>query len=55
MELPTETVNTPVCVTKLVNSVNHAKIYVPKPVLKWVGGKTQILDKLMVEFPEEIK
>ena len=26
----------------------------PKPILKWVGGKTQILDKLMVEFPTEI-
>ena len=26
----------------------------PKPILKWVGGKTQILDKLMVEFPVEI-
>jgi hypothetical protein len=22
-----------------------------KPILKWVGGKTQILDKLIVEFP----
>jgi DNA adenine methylase len=27
---------------------------VPKPILKWVGGKTQILDKLIVEFPTEI-
>lgn len=27
---------------------------IPKPVLKWVGGKTQILDKLVVEFPREI-
>jgi DNA adenine methylase len=26
-----------------------------KPVLKWVGGKTQILDKLMVHFPTEIQ
>jgi DNA adenine methylase len=38
----------------LVKSVNHNKIQVPKPILKWVGGKTQILDKLMVEFPIEI-
>jgi DNA adenine methylase len=30
------------------------KIHIPKPILKWVGGKTQILDKLMVEFPSEI-
>lgn len=26
----------------------------PKPILKWVGGKTQILDKLMQKFPTEI-
>jgi DNA adenine methylase len=26
----------------------------PKPILKWVGGKTQILDKLMLDFPNEI-
>lgn len=26
----------------------------PKPILKWVGGKTQILDKLMTEFPTEM-
>jgi DNA adenine methylase len=26
----------------------------PKPILKWVGGKTQILDKLIVDFPIEI-
>ena len=44
-------VNTPLV---LVKSVNHNKIHVPKPILKWVGGKTQILDKLMVEFPVEI-
>ena len=25
-----------------------------KPILKWVGGKTQILDKLFVNFPTEI-
>ena len=25
-----------------------------KPILKWVGGKTQILDKLISEFPTEI-
>ena len=27
---------------------------IPKPILKWVGGKTQILDKLLPEFPTEI-
>ena len=25
-----------------------------KPILKWVGGKTQILDKLLTNFPTEI-
>mgnify|MGYP000573685669 CR=1 FL=1 len=25
-----------------------------KPILKWVGGKTQILDKLFAKFPKEI-
>ena len=27
---------------------------IPKPILKWVGGKTQLLDKLLPEFPTEI-
>ena len=26
----------------------------PKPIIKWVGGKTQILDKLIVDFPKTI-
>ena len=30
------------------------KIYIPKPILKWVGGKTQILDILIPNFPIEI-
>ena len=30
------------------------KIHIPKPILKWVGGKTQILDKLIIEFPTNI-
>jgi DNA adenine methylase len=30
----------------------HVKI--PKPILKWVGGKTQIIDKLLAEFPKEM-
>ena len=29
-------------------------INISKPILKWVGGKTQILDKLIIEFPTEI-
>jgi DNA adenine methylase len=32
--------------------MNTVKIV--KPILKWVGGKTQLLDKLLVEFPLEI-
>jgi len=27
---------------------------IPKPLLKWAGGKTQILDKLIIKFPLEI-
>ena len=27
---------------------------VPKPILKWVGGKTQIIDKIIINFPLEI-
>jgi DNA adenine methylase len=38
----------------IVKNCNYSKIDVPKPILKWVGGKTQILDKLIVEFPTEI-
>ena len=30
------------------------KINIPKPILKWVGGKTQIIDKLIADFPIEI-
>ena len=25
-----------------------------KPILKWVGGKTQIIDKIISEFPKEM-
>jgi DNA adenine methylase len=40
---------------KLVkDTVSSKKINIPKPILKWVGGKTQILDKLLIEFPTEI-
>jgi DNA adenine methylase len=35
-----------------VSNIHDIKI--PKPIIKWVGGKTQILDKLIVEFPIEI-
>ena len=39
---------------KLVKHANFKKVNIPKPILKWVGGKTQILNKLIVEFPTEI-
>ena len=32
----------------------NTNIKFPKPILKWVGGKTQILDKLITEFPNEM-
>lgn len=38
----------------LVKDNNYKKFTIPKPILKWVGGKTQILDKLIIEFPTEI-
>lgn len=39
----------------MYTTVKHVdKIHISKPILKWVGGKTQILDKLIVEFPTEI-
>ena len=38
----------------LVKDVSIKNVYTPKPILKWVGGKTQIIDKLIVEFPTEI-
>lgn len=45
-----------ICENKVdkVKDKNSKKINVPKPILKWVGGKTQILDKLIIEFPNEI-
>ena len=41
-------------VNKLVKHLNVNKIPISKPILKWVGGKTQILNKLIDEFPIEI-
>ena len=42
------------CQIQISTNLLTAKPYVPKPILKWVGGKTQILDKLISEFPTEI-
>lgn len=40
------------CIIKKENPI--LKTHIPKPILKWVGGKTQILDKLLLEFPTKI-
>ena len=53
MESPIQHISV-VCETTLVKGMKYNAIHVPKPVLKWVGGKTQIVDKLMLEFPTEI-
>ena len=53
----TVTVSTSVIDTnydRLVKDMPVKKIHIPKPILKWVGGKTQIIDKLIVDFPSEI-
>lgn len=39
---------------QLVKS-NRFDFVPPKPLLKWVGGKTQILEKIIGEFPTNIK
>jgi DNA adenine methylase len=42
---------------KLKNELKYINIqmaHVQKPILKWVGGKTQIIDKLIAEFPKDI-
>jgi len=50
----TETKTTSSSDNKLVKDVPIKKINIPKPILKWVGGKTQIIDKLIADFPIEI-
>ena len=39
---------------KIVKDIPSKKIHISKPILKWVGGKTQIIDKLIANFPVEI-
>jgi len=38
----------------LVKDVSSNDLYSPKPILKWVGGKTQIIDKIISDFPVKI-
>lgn len=40
---------------KLLKDVQFRKLNCVKPPLKWVGGKTQIIDKLISKFPIEIE
>jgi DNA adenine methylase len=53
---PSDTINNIKIVydNKVVKDVATKKIHIPKPILKWVGGKTQIMDKLIADFPVEI-
>jgi DNA adenine methylase len=45
----------PLSKTRLVKDIVDCKeIPISKPILKWVGGKTQIIDKLIAEFPVEM-
>jgi DNA adenine methylase len=39
------------CIT---TSITTSIITLTKPIIKWVGGKTQIIDKIMNEFPLEM-
>lgn len=39
---------------ELVKDVCDCKLKIVKPLIKWVGGKTQLLNKLITEFPTKI-
>ena len=36
------------------HTIKTDSIQISKPILKWIGGKTQIIDKLIIEFPIEM-
>lgn len=45
----------PTMQTRVIKDVvDCKKIPISKPIMKWVGGKTQIIDKIIAEFPVEI-
>lgn len=39
---------------EIVKNISTDKIYISKPILKWVGGKTQIINNIINEFPVQI-
>ena len=39
---------------EIVKNILTDKIYISKPILKWVGGKTQIINNIINEFPVQI-
>jgi DNA adenine methylase len=41
-------------IEKKLNKTDNNKIIYEKPIIKWVGGKTQIIDKIIEKFPTEI-
>lgn len=51
-------------IQKIIENTNNSHVVLlksqkfdflpPKPILKWVGGKTQILEKIIGEFPKKI-
>lgn len=41
--------------TLVKTNTDFSKIYLVKPFLKWVGGKTQIIDKILNEFPTHME
>lgn len=42
--------------SKLTNCINNLKISndIPKPLIKWIGGKTQIINTIINKFPKNI-
>ena len=39
----------------LVKNINFEKVAVSKPILKWVGGKTQIMEHITKNIPNITK
>lgn len=39
---------------QLVKNILTTELYIPKPIIKWIGGKSQILNQIIGEFPIEM-